>query len=58
LWSGLKGAVPILLGAFIVQAGTHDAPRIYEIIFVVVAFSVMVQGGTVPGLARFLISAG
>jgi cell volume regulation protein A len=54
LWSGLKGAVPILLGAFIVQAGVHDAPRIYEIIFAVVAFSVIVQGATVPGLARRL----
>ena len=54
LWAGLKGAVPILLGAFIVQAGTPDAPRIYEIIFVVVAFSVIVQGGTVPALAKRL----
>ena len=54
LWAGLKGAVPILLGAFIVQAGITDAPRIYEIIFVVVAFSVIVQGGTVPALARRL----
>jgi cell volume regulation protein A len=54
LWAGLKGAVPILLGAFIVQAGTTDAPRMYEIIFVVVTFSVIVQGGTVPALARKL----
>jgi cell volume regulation protein A len=54
LWSGLKGAVPILLGAFVVQAGVQDAPRIYEIIFVVVAFSVIVQGSTIPGLARRL----
>jgi cell volume regulation protein A len=52
LWTGLKGAVPILLGAFIVQARVTGAPRIYEIIFVVVAFSVIVQGGAVPGLAR------
>jgi cell volume regulation protein A len=51
LWAGLKGAVPILLGAFIVQARVTGAPRIYEIIFVVVAFSVVVQGGTVPWLA-------
>ena len=54
LWSGLKGAVPILLGAFIVQARVTDAPRAYEIIFVVVAFSVIVQGGTMPALARQL----
>ena len=54
MWSGLKGAVPILLGAFIVGAGVKHAPVIYEIIFVAVAFSVIVQGGTVPGLARRL----
>jgi cell volume regulation protein A len=54
LWTGLKGAVPILLGAFIVQAGVDDAARVYEIIFVVVAFSVIVQGGMVPYLARKL----
>jgi cell volume regulation protein A len=54
LWGGLKGAVPILMGAFIVQARIPGAPRVYEIIFVVVAFSVIVQGGTVPELARRL----
>ena len=54
LWAGLKGAVPILLGAFIVQAGVNGSPVIYEIIFVVVTFSVIVQGGTIPVLARRL----
>ncbi len=48
LWAGLKGAVPILLGTFIVAAGTHGSTRVYDIIFVVVAFSVIVQGGLVP----------
>ncbi len=54
LWAGLKGAVPILLGAFAVTAGVPDARRIYEIIFMVVAFSVLVQGGTVGWAARRL----
>ncbi len=54
LLAGLKGAVPIVLGAFIVQAGVAGAPRIYEVIFVVVAFSVLVQGGSVPWLAHRL----
>jgi cell volume regulation protein A len=54
LWAGLKGAVPIVLGVFIVQAGVTGATRIYGIIFVVVAFSVIVQGGTVPAAARRL----
>lgn len=54
LWTGLKGAVPILLGTYIIRAGVPDAPRAYEIIFVVVAFSVIVQGSAVPLLARRL----
>src|SRR5581483_11310653 len=54
LWCGLKGAVPILLGAFIVQAHGRDAGRIYEISFVVVAFSVIVQCSLVPTMARRL----
>ncbi len=54
LWTGLKGAVPVLLGTFIVQSHLAGAGRAYEIIFVVVAFSVVVQGGFVPALARRL----
>ena len=54
LWTGLKGAVPVLLGTFIVGSGIAGASRAYEIIFVVVAFSVVVQGGFVPELARRL----
>lgn len=54
LWAGLKGAVPIVLGVFIVQGGVPGARHMYEIIFVVVAFSVIIQGGTVPAAARRL----
>jgi cell volume regulation protein A len=54
MWGGLKGAVPILLGALAVLSGVHDARRIYELIFVVVAFSVLVQGSTIPWAARRL----
>jgi cell volume regulation protein A len=50
VWGGLKGAVPILLGALAVVAAVDDAGRIYGIVFVVVLFSVVVQGATV-GLA-------
>jgi potassium/hydrogen antiporter len=46
-WGGLKGAVPILLGALAVLAAVDDAGRIYGIVFVVVLFSVLVQGGTI-----------
>jgi potassium/hydrogen antiporter len=52
LWSGLKGAVPILLGTYVVAEGVPDADRIYAVIFVVVLVSVVVQGGLVPTFAR------
>jgi potassium/hydrogen antiporter len=53
-WSGLKGAVPILLAAFAILAEVDDARRLYEIVFFVVAFSVVVQGASVPFVARRL----
>jgi potassium/hydrogen antiporter len=54
LWAGLKGAVPILLGTFLLTAGVPDASRLYAVIIVVVAFSVIVQGGLVPAVAARL----
>ncbi len=54
LWAGLKGAVPILLGLFLLDAGIPDAARVYRIVFVVVLVSVAVQGGSVPVIARLL----
>ena len=52
LWAGLKGAVPILLGTFVLTSGRPDALRVYDVIFVVVLFSVVVQGGLVSFVAR------
>ncbi|MGB9223611.1 cation:proton antiporter, partial [Mycobacterium sp.] len=54
LIAGLKGAVPILLGEFLRAAHVPDADRLYGIVIVVVAFSVLVQGSSVPGIARLL----
>lgn len=53
-WAGLKGAVPILLGALAVTGGVPDAKRLYAIVFVVVAISVVVQGGSLGFVARKL----
>jgi potassium/hydrogen antiporter len=53
-WSGLKGAVPILLAAFALLEGVGGAERIYGIVFVVVLFSVVFQGVTMPAVARRL----
>jgi cell volume regulation protein A len=54
LVAGLKGAVPILLGEFLRAAHVADAERLYGIVIVVVAFSVLVQGSSVPGMAKLL----
>jgi cell volume regulation protein A len=54
LFAGLKGAVPILLGSFLLAAGIPGAQRLYGIVAVVVIFSVVVQGSLVPAAARLL----
>ncbi len=54
LFAGLKGAVPILLGSFLLTAHVPGAERLYGIVAVVVMFSVVAQGSLVPAAARLL----
>jgi potassium/hydrogen antiporter len=54
LFAGLKGAVPILLGELLRAANVPQAERLYGIVVVVVAFSVLVQGSSVPTVARLI----
>ena len=54
MFAGLKGAVPILLGGFIVAEGVPDHDRLYGIVVVVVVLSVVVQGSLVPSVAERL----
>jgi cell volume regulation protein A len=53
-WSGLKGAVPILLAAFAVLESVDGAQRIYGVVFVVVLLSVVRQGTLVGIVAHRL----
>jgi cell volume regulation protein A len=53
LWAGLKGAVPVLLGTLLLANDVPEAERLYGIVVVVVMFSVLVQGSTVPLVARW-----
>ena len=46
--------MPILLGSLLLSANIQGAHRLYGIIIVVVAFSVLVQGSLVPTVARAL----
>jgi cell volume regulation protein A len=54
MFAGLKGAVPILLGTFLVSQAVPSAERLYGIVVVVVVLSVLVQGSLVPAVARLL----
>jgi potassium/hydrogen antiporter len=54
MWSGLKGAVPILLAALALIADVEYSTEIYRIVFVVVLFSVLVQGSLLPVVAERL----
>jgi cell volume regulation protein A len=51
MWGGLRGAVPIMLGTLALLEGIDDGERVYDLIFIVVAFSVLVQGTSIPFIA-------
>jgi cell volume regulation protein A len=50
-WLGLRGAVPIILGAYPVLAGVPGAERLFDVVFFVVVLSVVLQGGTARWVA-------
>lgn len=52
--AGLKGAVPILLAGDLFTAHLPDVGRLYGIVVVAVAASVVVQGGTIGWLTALL----
>ena len=53
-FSGLKGAVPVLLAAFAILGGVPDGQRIYDLVFIAVLVSVVAQGSFVPLVATRL----
>ena len=53
-WSGLRGAVPIVLATFPFTAGVDGAATLFDVVFFVVLVSVVAQGSTVPWLVRRL----
>ncbi|MER6321513.1 potassium/proton antiporter [Streptomyces coelicoflavus] len=53
-WAGLRGAVPIILATIPMVEGVAGSHRIFNIVFVLVVVYTLVQGPTLPWLARVL----
>ncbi|MDR7334117.1 potassium/proton antiporter [Roseateles asaccharophilus] len=53
-WSGLRGGWPIVLAAYPVLAGVPGAWQLFDVAFLVVLLSLLIQGPTLAPLARAL----
>jgi len=53
-WVGLRGAVPIVFATYPLIAGYEKAEMIFNIVFFISLTSVLIQGTTIPFIARLL----
>lgn len=53
-WVGLKGAVPIILATYPLMYGAPSARVLFNAVFFIVLVSSIVQGSTLPTVARWL----
>lgn len=53
-WSGLRGAVPIVLATYPAAAGIASSKEIFNLVFFAVLLSMIVQGSTIVKLADML----
>lgn len=53
-WSGLRGAVPIVLALIALTEGAAGAQDLVDVVFVLVVVLTVVQGTTLPAVARWL----
>jgi NhaP-type Na+/H+ and K+/H+ antiporter len=53
-WAGLRGAVPIVLATVAMTAGVRGAGALFAQVFVIVVVFTLLQGPTLPWLARAL----
>jgi cell volume regulation protein A len=53
-WVGLRGAVPIVFATYPLLAGIDKADMIFNIVFFISVTSVLIQGTTLPVVAKWL----
>ncbi|WP_344016118.1 potassium/proton antiporter [Streptomyces thermospinosisporus] len=53
-WAGLRGAVPIILATIPMVEGVEASRKIFNIVFVLVVVYTLIQGPTLPWVARKL----
>jgi len=53
-WAGLRGAVPIVLGTFVLSSPLDNGPQIFNTVFFVVLVSALIQGTTLNWVAEKL----
>lgn len=51
-WVGLRGAVPVTLAIMPVTMGVPDSEMLFNVAFVVVILSLLVQGASIPTMAK------
>jgi cell volume regulation protein A len=53
-WVGLRGATPIILATFPLVSGIAEAEMIFNLVFFIVLTSALIQGTSIPFVARLL----
>jgi potassium/hydrogen antiporter len=53
-WAGLRGAVPIVLALIALREGAPSAQALVDVVFVLVVLLTLLQGTTLPVVARLL----